>query len=116
MWWWGVASWAVDSYVYLGIATAVVVTFALRATPLLIKTRLYGSAFLENLGKWMPMGAMFILLVYCLDGVEWGSKSTNVAYGLGLAVTIVTHLWRRNAVLSIVAGTVVCVVLATFVV
>ena len=32
----------------------------------------------------------------------------------GVAVTVVTHLWRRNVVLSIVAGTVACMVLTSW--
>lgn len=102
-----------DSYFYAAVAVTVAVTFALRALPFLIKTRLYGSPLLENFGRWMPQGAMLILLLYCLHGVNWGPTNTNIGYGVGLAVTVGVHLWRRNAVLSIVAGTTVCVALAS---
>lgn len=61
----------------------------------------------------MPQGAMLILLVYCLHGVNWVPTSNKVGYGLGLAATVIVHLWRRNAVLSILAGTIVCVALTT---
>ncbi|MEJ5927732.1 AzlD domain-containing protein [Corynebacterium sp. H128] len=103
-----------SSYFFFAVATCVAVTFALRTVPFLVKTRLYGSALLENFGRWMPMGAMFILALYCLTGVNWGSTNINVGYGLGLAATVVVHAWRRNAVLSIVAGTAVCVCFSTF--
>lgn len=102
-----------DSYFFLAVAVAVAVTFALRAIPFLIKTRLYGSPLLENFGRWMPQGAMLILLIYCLHGVNWGPTSHKFGYGVGLVVTVVVHLWRRNAVLSILAGTIVCVALTT---
>lgn len=102
-----------DSYFYIAVATAAAVTFALRAVPFLIKTRLYGSPLLENFGRWMPQGAMLILLLYCLHGVNWGPNNTNIGYGIGLAVTVGVHLWRRNAVLSILAGTIACVALTT---
>lgn len=102
-----------SSYFLWSVATCVAVTFALRVTPFIVKTRLYGSALLENLGRWMPMGAMLILLVYCLDGVSWSDRNTSIAYGVGLIVTVAMHLWRRNAVLSIVVGTVFCVGLLT---
>lgn len=102
-----------DSYFFAAVGTAIAVTFLLRAIPFLIKTRLYGSPLLENFGRWMPQGAMLILLVYCLHGVNWGPTSNKVGYVLGLIVTVGVHLWRRNAVLSILAGTAVCVALTT---
>lgn len=63
-----------DSYFFLAVGAAVVVTFGLRAIPFLIKSRLYGSPLLENLGKWMPQGAMLILLV-------WGELGTYQQQG-----------------------------------
>lgn len=102
-----------DSYFFAAVAVSAVVTFMLRAVPFVVKTRLYGSALLENFGRWMPLGAMLILLAYCLHGVDWGSYGISVGYGFGLVTTIAVHLWRRNAVLSIMAGTVVCVALTT---
>ncbi|WP_232843229.1 branched-chain amino acid transporter permease [Corynebacterium hindlerae] len=102
-----------DSYFFMAVGTAVAVTFMLRALPFAIKAKLSGSPFLENFGRWMPQGAMIILLLYCLHGVGWGPTHVNVGYGVGLAVTAGVHLWRRNAVLSIVAGTIACVALST---
>ena len=100
-------------YIVAAIAIAAGITFSLRAASFGIKGALQGSALLDNLGRWMPLGAMAILLIYCLNAVEWKMDSTGAAYGIASVVTVAVHLWRRNAVLSIVAGTVTCAVILT---
>ncbi|MDU0478610.1 AzlD domain-containing protein [Staphylococcus chromogenes] len=101
-------------YVLAAVAIAGLVTFALRLTPFLVKQRLYGSAFMEDLGRWMPTGAMVILAMYVLAGVDWKDSQSAQAYGAGLAVTIGLHLWRKNMIISLVAGTAVCALLASW--
>ncbi|WP_406439854.1 AzlD domain-containing protein [Streptomyces sp. NBC_00631] len=53
-----------------------------------------------------------ILFVYCLRDLPL-TQSRAVAPLAALAVTVALHLWRRNALLSIVGGTVVSVALAS---
>lgn len=98
-------------YMALAVGIAAVITFGLRVASFGIKGALQGSALLDNLGRWMPLGAMLILLVYCLNAVEWKMDSTGIAYGVASLVTVAIHVWRHNAVLSIVSGTVTCAVL-----
>ena len=55
--------------------------------------------------------AITILAVYCLAQIAITAPSTHgLAELAGVAVTVVTHWWRRNAVLSIVTGTAVCLI------
>ena len=60
----------------------------------------------------MPAGVMLILLVYSLPDLAPSEPSSLIPL-VALAVTIGLHLWRRNPLLSILAGTVVHVVLAS---
>jgi len=93
------------AYVAAALAVAVGITFALRAMPFAMKNALKESALLADVGRWMPLGAITILAIYCLTTID----ITTPAYGLagltGVAATIAIHWWRRNAVLSILAGT-----------
>jgi branched-subunit amino acid transport protein AzlD len=59
----------------------------------------------------MPAGIMVILAVYTLRGVSLAESPHGLPEGIALAVTIALHLWRRNAVLSILGGTAVYVFL-----
>ena len=47
--------------------------------------------------------------------INYSSVETAAPYLAGLVVTVGAHLWRKNMVLSMVAGTVTCVVLANWV-
>jgi branched-subunit amino acid transport protein AzlD len=60
----------------------------------------------------MPAGVMVILLAYCLRDLPL-PQSRAVAPLAALTVTIGLHLWRRNALLSILGGTTVHVILAS---
>lgn len=100
-------------YLLTGVLVAAAVTWALRAMPFLMLARLRDSAFLTYLGARMPVGIMVILTVYTLRSVDPGAAASAVPAVAALAVTIGLHLWRRNATLSIFAGTAVSVLLAS---
>lgn len=100
-------------YVGAAIVVSALVTFGLRLAPFLVRRRLIGSPFMGDFGRWMPAGAMVILAMYVTAGVEWHDPHKAKAYGAGLIVTIALHLWRKNMIISMVGGTVVCAVLAS---
>ncbi|MBB1156128.1 MULTISPECIES: branched-chain amino acid transporter permease [Amycolatopsis] len=99
-------------YLLAAVAVSAAVTWGLRALPFAVLAPLRASRTVQYLSTRMPAGVMVILLVYCLRDVSWTSSSA-FAPTIALAVTIGLHLWRRNAVLSIVGGTAVHVLLAS---
>jgi branched-subunit amino acid transport protein AzlD len=70
------------------------------------------SAAVGYLGARMPLGVMVILLAYSLRRLPLASPARALPDILALAATVGPHLWRRNAVLSILGGTVIDIVLA----
>ena len=58
---------------------------------------------------------MVILAAYTLRGTDWGAASSPVPTVLALAVTVGLHVWLRNAVTSIFAGTAVYVAVSALV-
>lgn len=99
-------------YLASGIAIAVAVTFALRAVPFLMKARIGDSELLGDLGRWMPLGAIAVLMIYCLTAIDLREPPHGAAELAGIATTVAVHLAWRNAVASIIAGSGVCLVLA----
>ena len=95
-------------YLATALAIAVAITIALRALPFALKDVMSESALITDLGRWMPLGAVAILAVSCLASVDLAAPRESVGTGLAALVTVGVHAWRRNAVLSIVAGTVTC--------
>ena len=81
------------------------VTYALRLAPFLFLRRVHDSPVVGHLGRTMPLGVMAVLVVYTLSSVDVTAAPHGLPELAGVVVTAGLHLWRRNAMLSIVAGT-----------
>ncbi|MCJ0904992.1 branched-chain amino acid ABC transporter [Rhodococcus sp. SRB_17] len=93
------------TYIFSAVATMAIVTFALRAIPFAVLKPLRSSALVAYLGIYMPAGIMLILVMYSLKNVSVTGPSHGIPELVAVAVTAGIHLWRKNAVLSIVVGT-----------
>ena len=103
------------SYLVAASVTMFAVTFALRALPFAALKPLRGSALIGFLSRHMPGGIMIILAVYTLREVSLAEAPHGLPEAIALAATIGLHLWRRNAVLSILGGTALYVALVSLV-
>lgn len=100
------------TYAIAAVLVAAAVTWALRALPFAALAPLRASGTVRYLSARMPVGVMIILVVYCLRDLPV-AEARAAAPLSALAVTVGLHLWRRNALLSIVGGTAVHTVLAS---
>lgn len=57
------------------------------------------------LGNILPPAIMATLVVYCLKGADLFSASHGIPEFVSVAVTAALHVWKRNVLLSIAAGT-----------
>lgn len=71
---------------------------------------LRSSRLMRDLSAWMPGGLMLILLVYLLRAPAQESVEQGAVAAGAVALVIGLHWWRRNAFLSIFAGTTLYVV------
>ena len=82
------------------------VTLALRAAPFAFFGGKDGvSSIIARLGRMLPPAIMAALVVYCLKTIPFGSFSDGAKQLLAGAVVVAVHLFRRNTLLSIAAGT-----------
>ena len=98
------------------IAVIALVTAALRFLPFLI----FGEnrqtpPLVTYLGRVLPYAIMGMLVVYCLKGVSFTSAPFGIPEAIGCAVVALLHIWKRNTLLSIGAGTVCYMLLVQFV-
>jgi branched-subunit amino acid transport protein AzlD len=100
-------------YLLAAVIASAAGTWALRAVPFIALARLRVSTTVDYLSTRMPAGVMVILFAYCLRNLPLTAPAHLLAPLLALAVTIGLHLWRRSALLSILAGTTVHVILAS---
>ena len=59
----------------------------------------------EDLGRLLPPAMMGLLVVYSLRSIDLMGGSHGIPEAIAVAVTAGLHLWRRNTLLSILAGT-----------
>ena len=71
--------------------------------------------YVQYLGRVLPPAALGLLVIYCLKDVDFLSGSHGLPELISMAVVIVLHLWRRNTLLSIAAGTLCYMALVQFV-
>lgn len=100
----------------LMIAVIALVTAVLRFLPFLI----FGEnrktpPLVTYLGQVLPYAIMGMLVVYCLKGVSLTAFPFGIPELLGCVAVILLHVWKRNTLLSIGAGTVCYMLLVQFV-
>ena len=65
----------------------------------------------KYLGKVLPPAIMVILVIYCLKSVNICVGSRGIPEFLAIGVVTILHLWKKNTLLSIGAGTVFYMIL-----
>ena len=100
------------AYLLATVAICVAITVGLRALPFPVARTLARHPIADDLSRWMPAGAVMILAIYCLAGIKDTTTTHGVAEAAGVGTVALLHLWKRNMLISIVGGTVVCVTLA----
>lgn len=89
------------------IAVIAAVTAALRFIPFLI----FGEnrktpPLIAYLGQVLPYAIMGMLVIYCLKDISLTAAPFGIPELLGCAAVALLHIWKRNTLLSIGAGTV----------
>jgi len=93
-------------YLLAAILVMAISTYLTRLTPFLMFTPGKDNAKLNFVAKNTPPMVMMILVIYMLKEVDY--LSTEIFYTLfALAVTVGLQILKRNALLSIVSGTIV---------
>lgn len=103
-------------HAFLIIAVIALVTMALRVLPFLI----FGEnrktpPLVSYLRQVLPYAIMGMLVVYCLKGVSLTAVPFGIPEAIGCAVVVTLHVWKRNTLLSIGAGTVLYMILVQLV-
>ena len=95
-----------DKHAFLLVLVCAAVTFVLRAAPFFI----FGEGretppFVLYLGKVLPYAIIAMLVVYCVKDISFTAVANFLPYIISGGLVILLHVWKRNTLLSIVAGT-----------
>lgn len=89
------------------VAVVALCTLLTRALPFcILGGKREVPAAVQYLGKVLPPAIMMILVVYCLKSVNLLEGTRGIPEILSIALVVLLHLWKRNTLLSIGAGTV----------
>lgn len=93
-----------------------VVTYLLRAFPFMVFSgKKPTPEFVLYLGKVLPYAIIGMLVIYCIKDISFVSLGNFLPYIIAGAVVVLLHIWRRNTLLSIIAGTLSYMALVQFV-
>ncbi len=99
-------------YLLGAIVIMSLVTIMLRFIPFWVfKGGKKTPAKIAYLGKVLPHAIMGMLVVYCLKDIAVSSLSGWLPAVVASLTVVALHVWRRNTMLSIVAGTAVYMLL-----
>lgn len=98
------------------LALMAIITLALRSLPFLI----FGGKrktpqVITYLGEVLPYAIMAMLVIYCMKEVNFTSVSGFLPTLIASLIVIGLHVWRRNTLLSIIAGTLSYMFLVQFI-
>lgn len=103
-------------YEFFMLVIIMLVTMATRFLPfLLFGGKKQPPKIITYLGKVLPCAIMGMLVVYCLKDVRPLAYPYGIPELLGIALVALLHVWKRNSLLSIGAGTVFYMLLAQLV-
>lgn len=100
-----------DLYVILAILIMAGVTALLRFAPIIFFRGGKVPKWLDYLGKVLPFAMMPILVMYCIKDTNWGYTGSLVPMLVGIMITAVIHIWKKNTILSLITGMIVYMVL-----
>ena len=93
------------------VAVVALVTMGLRFLPFLIFRGRETPPFIVYLGRVLPYAIMGMLVVYCLRNTAIFSAPYGIPELMSTALVVGLHVWKKNTLLSIIAGTVCYMVL-----
>lgn len=94
------------SQMLITILVAGVCTFATRVIPFAIFGNRKVPEIIKYLGKILPPAIIGVLIIYCIKDSYNLQFNTFLPQILGIIITAVMHLWRKNVLLSISVGTI----------
>ena len=71
--------------------------------------------YIQYLGRVLPAAVISLLVVYCFKDVSFLAGSRGLPELISILVIVLLHLWKRQMLLSIGAGTVLYMLLSQFV-
>jgi branched-subunit amino acid transport protein AzlD len=90
----------------LASGAMIVVIYGCRALPFLFFSNRKEPAFLAFLERYMPAIAMTIMAISAYTAIRWKESPHGIPELAAGTLVVALHIWKRNALLSIIGGTI----------
>lgn len=98
------------------IGVCVIATMLTRFLPFAVfNEKKQPPKIITYLGEVLPAAVYGLLVVYCLKNVSIAEAPHGLPELIAIAATVLVHLWKKNMLLSMAAGTIVYMLLIRFV-
>lgn len=95
-----------EAYTAAVISAVAAVTWLTRGLPyLMFGGKKQIPPIITYLGSVLPPAIMIILVIYCLRNIHIASYPYGLTEMISIGLITALHLWKRNTILSITAGT-----------
>lgn len=91
------------------------VIFATRAFPFILFSHKEPPRVIRFIEKYIPPMIISILVIYCLKDLNWREFNSVIPPICGCMATVILHLWKKNAMLSIFGATALYMILKAFI-
>lgn len=92
------------------------VSYLLRAFPFIVFSgKKETPKFVLYLGKVLPLAIIGMLVIYCVKDISFVAVENFLPYIIAGALTVLLYIWKRNTLLSILAGTLSYMALVQFI-
>lgn len=95
----------------ISVPIMALVIFLLRLFPFAFFSKKEPPAVFNYIGKYLPPLVMAVLIIYSLQSVEFTKTPYGLPHIAGCLFTIIMHIWKKNAMISIFGGTIVYMLL-----
>ena len=96
------------------IALMAIVTMLIRFLPFLV-FRKQTPEYISYLGEVLPPAVIGMLIIYCLKDITPFVNPFGIPELIAVACVIGVQVWKRNSLISILAGTVIYMILVQLV-
>lgn len=105
-----------SKYSLIAILIIAGITFAIRVAPfVLFGNKKATPKYIAYIGNYLPPAVMSMLIIYCLRNVDVLNFPFGLPEAIGIITVAVLHIWKRNNLISILAGTAIYMIGIQFV-
>lgn len=93
------------THLFLFTLMMALATFATRAAPFFLPAGVTRSSFAQKANRILPASILTLLVIYSIKDTTFRESPFGLPEVFAISLVLGIHIWRRNALLSIVAGT-----------